>query len=82
MLPLLSSARVAVLLLLSLAAVVVGDDTKLPAVNLQIAAADQLYRAGKFAEAETTYQALLKNDARLVLGGRLAVHLIRRPSHP
>ena len=29
-------------------------------------AADQLYRAGKFAEAEASYQALLKTDSKLV----------------
>jgi tetratricopeptide (TPR) repeat protein len=43
-----------------------GDDTKPPAINPELAAADQLYRAGKFAEAETSYQAILKTDTKLV----------------
>lgn len=42
------------------------DDTNTPAKLPELAAADQLYRAGKFAEAEASYQALLKNDAKLV----------------
>ena len=56
-----------VLLLLSLQTIVVlGEDAKPQAMNPELAAADQLYRAGKFAEAEVSYQALLKNDANLV----------------
>ena len=43
-----------------------GDDTKPTAISPELAAADQLYRAGKFAEAETSYQAILKTDTRLV----------------
>jgi len=43
-----------------------GDDTKPPAINPELAAADQLYRAGKFADAETSYQAVLKTDMKLV----------------
>jgi tetratricopeptide (TPR) repeat protein len=43
-----------------------GDDTKPQAINPELAAADQLYRAGKFAEAETSYQAILKTDTKLV----------------
>ena len=66
MLSFLCPAQVAVFLVLSLQATVVGDDTKPPAMNPQLTAADQLYRAGKFAEAETSYQALLKTDAKLV----------------
>jgi tetratricopeptide (TPR) repeat protein len=62
----LRSALVAVLLLLSLQAIASGDDTKPPANNPQLAAADELYRAGKFAEAEASYRALLKTDAKLV----------------
>ena len=31
-----------------------GDDTKQPAISPELAAADQLYRAGKFAEAEAS----------------------------
>src|ERR1019366_5028529 len=62
----LRSAFVAVLLLISLQLIVFGDDTKAPAINPELAAADQLYRAGKFAEAEASYQVLLKADAKLV----------------
>ena len=52
--------------LLSLQFIVFGDDTKAPATPAEPAAADQLYRAGKFAEAEASYQALLKTDSKLV----------------
>jgi tetratricopeptide (TPR) repeat protein len=62
----LRSAVVAALLLISLQLIVFGDDTKAPAINPELAAADQLYRAGKFAEAEASYQALLKTDSKLV----------------
>jgi tetratricopeptide (TPR) repeat protein len=63
----LRSALVTVLLLVSLQTIVVlGDDTKPPAINPELAAADQLYRAGKFAEAEGSYQAILKTDSKLV----------------
>ncbi|HEX7422936.1 MAG TPA: hypothetical protein VF311_03475, partial [Terriglobales bacterium] len=62
----LRSALVAALLLLSLQLIVLGEDTKTPVIDPQLAAADQLYRAGKFAEAETRYQALLKIDSKLV----------------
>jgi tetratricopeptide (TPR) repeat protein len=57
---------VAALLLLALQTRVLADDTKPPAINPELAAGDQLYRAGKFAEAEATYQALLKTDSKLV----------------
>jgi tetratricopeptide (TPR) repeat protein len=56
-------ATVILLLPLTLAS---GDDTKPPPINPELAAADQLYRAGKFAEAETSYQAILKTDTKLV----------------
>ncbi len=62
----LRSALVAALLLLSLQLIVFGDDTKAPATPPELAAADQLYRAGKFAEAEASYQALLKTDSKLL----------------
>ncbi len=62
----LRSALVVALLLLSLQLIVFGDDTKAPATPPELAAADQLYRAGKFAEAEASYQALLKTDSKLV----------------
>ena len=59
-------ALVTVFLLLSLQTIVLGDDTKPPAINPELAAADQLYRAGKFAEAEAGYQALPKNLSLMV----------------
>src|ERR1035437_8994535 len=61
----LRSALVAALLLISLQ-LMFGDDTKAPAIRPELAAADQLYRAGKFAEAEASYQALLKTDSKVV----------------
>ena len=42
------------------------SDAKPVAANPDLAAAGQLYRAGKLAEAETSYQALLKADPKLV----------------
>jgi tetratricopeptide (TPR) repeat protein len=60
----LRSALVAALLLFSTR--LIGDETKTPATNPELAAADQLFRAGKFAEAEASYQALLKTDTKLV----------------
>lgn len=62
----LRSVIVAVLLLLSLQTMAFGDDAKPQVINPEIAAADQLYRAGKFAEAEAGYQAVLKNDSKLM----------------
>jgi len=54
------SAIATTLLLLSLQITVFGDAaTNPPAIPPELGAADQLYRAGKFAEAESTYQALL-----------------------
>ena len=61
----LRSALVAALLLISLQ-LMFGDDKKAPAIRPELATADQLYRAGKFAEAEASYQALLKTDSKLV----------------
>src|ERR1035437_10824652 len=61
----LRSALVAALLLISLQ-LMFGDDNKAPAIRPELATADQLYRAGKFAEAEASYQALLKTDSKLV----------------
>ena len=65
MLSFLHSALVAALLLISLQ-FISGDDTKAPAIRPELAAADQLYRAGKFAEAEASYQSLLNTDSKLV----------------
>ena len=53
------------LLLFSLQ-LMLGDDIKPPVLPPELTAADQLYRAGKFAEAEIGYQALLKTDSKLV----------------
>ncbi|MGA9447324.1 MAG: aspartyl protease family protein, partial [Candidatus Sulfotelmatobacter sp.] len=61
-----SSAMVATLLFLFLPFALLGDDTNASAIPPELAAADQLYRAGKFAEAEASYQALLKSDSKLV----------------
>jgi tetratricopeptide (TPR) repeat protein len=61
----LRSALVAVLLLISLQ-LMFGDDTKAPAIGAELATADQLYRAGKFAESEASYKALLNTDSKLV----------------
>jgi len=61
----LRSAVVAALLLISLQ-LMFGDDTKAPVFSPALASADQLYRAGKFAEAEASYRALLNTDSKLV----------------
>ena len=61
----LRSALAALLLLIS-PQLMLGDDTKAPPMASGLAAADQLYRAGKFSEAEASYQALLKSDSKLV----------------
>jgi hypothetical protein len=51
----LRSALVAALLFLFLPFAVLGDDTNASAIPAELAAADQFYRAGKFAEAEAAY---------------------------
>ena len=61
----LRSAIATVLLLLPLVTVASGDDTRTSTIPPELAAADQLYRAGKFAEAEVGYQGVLKNDSKL-----------------
>ncbi|MCU1302930.1 MAG: hypothetical protein JWQ87_3214 [Candidatus Sulfotelmatobacter sp.] len=61
----LRSTLVTLLLLLPLQTRVLADDTKPPTMNPELSAADQLYRSGKFAEAESSYQALVKTDAKL-----------------
>jgi tetratricopeptide (TPR) repeat protein len=60
----LRSAIVTVLLLLPLT-IASGDDAKPHSINPELAAADQLYRAGKFAEAEAAYQGVLKIHSNL-----------------
>ncbi|MGE5053942.1 MAG: aspartyl protease family protein [Acidobacteriota bacterium] len=62
----LRAVVVTLLLLRGVRTVATGDNTKPPAINAELGAADQLYRAGKFAEAETRYQAILKTDTKLV----------------
>lgn len=61
--------RVSFLLLLWFALcplkIVLADDTK-AAANPALAAADQLYATGKFAEAADSYQAILKTDPKLI----------------
>jgi tetratricopeptide (TPR) repeat protein len=61
----LRSTLAPVFLLISLQ-LMLGDDPKAPAMASGLAAADELYRAGKFSEAEASYQALLKSDSKLV----------------
>ncbi len=60
------SLFVTALLLLFVQLSVFGEDTKASAIHPELAAADQLYRAGKFAEAEASYQTLLKTESKLV----------------
>lgn len=59
------SVVVAAVLLIS-PQLILGDDTKGPAASPQLAAANQLYRAGKFAESEASYRALLNADSKSV----------------
>jgi tetratricopeptide (TPR) repeat protein len=61
----LRSALVGALLLIP-QQLMLGDDTKPPVLPPELTAADQLYRAGKFAEAEASYQSLVKIDSKLV----------------
>jgi len=55
----LHSAIVAVFLLLSPQTIAFGDDDKPPAASPELAAADQLYRAGKFAALSLLILAML-----------------------
>ncbi|MFZ0806834.1 MAG: aspartyl protease family protein [Candidatus Sulfotelmatobacter sp.] len=57
---------VSCLLLLSMRLVVAADEPKAASVAVNLAAADELCRLGKFADAETGYRALLKTDSKLV----------------
>jgi hypothetical protein len=61
----LRSVIATILLLLPLVTIASGDDTKTSTIPPELAAADQLYRAGKFAEAEVGYRGVLKNDSKL-----------------
>jgi len=62
----LRSSLVAALLLLLLQLTAFGDDIKASAIDATLATADRLYRAGKFAESEASYKALLTADSKLV----------------
>jgi tetratricopeptide (TPR) repeat protein len=57
---------IAVLVLISLRLTALDDTAKAPAPDPDLTSADQLFRAGKFAEAETSYQAILQKDTKLV----------------
>jgi len=43
-----------------------GDDAKASPLTSELSAADQLFRSGKFVEAEVGYRAILEKDAKLV----------------
>ena len=62
----LRQALVTALFLLAAPRFAVADDVQPAAPNPQLAAADQLWRSGKFAEAETRYRAILQSDPKLV----------------
>jgi tetratricopeptide (TPR) repeat protein len=62
----LRSSLIAAFLVFSIQCGAFGEDANLPAANTGLVAADQVYRAGKFAEAEASYLALLKNDGTLM----------------
>ena len=62
----LRSALSFFVLLSFLKLVAFADETKSSVSTPELAAADQLYRAGKFAEAEASYQAILKTDSKLM----------------
>lgn len=61
----LRSVLVGTFLFLFVPFAVFGDDASAPVLAKELAAADQLYRAGKFAEAEAAFQALLKTDSKI-----------------
>ena len=57
---------IAVLVLTSLRLTAHDDAAKASAPDQDLASADTLFRAGKFAEAETSYQTILRKDTNLV----------------
>jgi tetratricopeptide (TPR) repeat protein len=71
---LLRPALVAAVLLRSMQIVAFHEDPK-PDTIPGLAAADQFYRAGKFAEAEASYQALLKSDSKLLPANLVAAQV-------
>lgn len=62
----LRQALVTTLFLLAVPRPAVGDEVQTPAPNPQLAAADVLWRSGKFADAEERYRAILQSDPKLV----------------
>lgn len=56
----------AALLLLLVQGMALSDEAKAPTLPTELAAANQLYRSGKFPAAETAYRALLSVDSKLV----------------
>jgi tetratricopeptide (TPR) repeat protein len=60
------SAFAVAVLFLSMPLAAPGDDTRPPAINSEIAAAERFYHLGKFAEAESSYRSLLKADSKLL----------------
>ncbi len=59
-------ARLLLLLVLMTGAGACADDAKPATTNPDLAAADQLYKAGKFAEAADKYQAVIKAEPKLI----------------
>ena len=57
---------ISVLVLISFRLTAFDDNAKAPAPDADLASADQLFRAGKFADAETSYQAILQKDGKLL----------------
>jgi len=56
----------ALLVLISLRLPPLDEIAKAPSAGADLASADQLFQAGKFAEAETKYRAILQRDTKLV----------------
>ncbi len=57
---------ISVLVLVSLRLTAFDDTAKASAPDADLASADQLFRAGKFADAEASYQAILQKDTKLI----------------
>jgi tetratricopeptide (TPR) repeat protein len=60
------AALLAVFLQFTLVPFTLAEDTEAPATPPELAAGEQLYRTGKFVEAEAGYRAALKTDSKLV----------------
>jgi len=65
MLPRSQPILISVLVLTSLRLTAFDDNAKAPAPDADLVSADQLFRAGKFADAETRYQAILQKETKL-----------------